>query len=113
MPMDADCVFCKIIARQLPADIVCETEEMIVIKDRAPKASIHYLIIPKHHYKDLRELDDCCVGSRFFQMARLLSVQNKDAQDFRLIVNNGYAAGQRVFHLHVHFLAGESLFEFI
>ncbi len=110
--MQADCVFCKIIAGELPAEIITQTDEIIVIKDLYPKASIHYLIIPKHHYKDLSELDDCCIGSRMLQTARQLSSNNPDARDYRLLVNNGYGVGQRVFHLHMHFLAGSRVPEF-
>ena len=107
-----DCIFCKIISKEIPAQVIEETEDTIVIQDISPKASIHYLIIPKHHYKDIREFDDCCSGARMFQMARLLATKNPDAQDFRLLINNGYGAGQRVFHLHMHFLAGSRIPEF-
>jgi diadenosine tetraphosphate (Ap4A) HIT family hydrolase len=110
--MKHDCIFCAIIARQAPAQIVAETDDVLVIKDIAPKASIHYLIMPKHHYRDLQELDDCCVGSRLLQMAKKLSSETPDAKDYRLMINNGEAVGQRVFHLHMHFLAGSRLPEF-
>lgn len=110
--MHTDCVFCKIIAGELPAQIIAETDDILVIKDLYPKASIHYLIIPKQHYKDLSELDDCCMSSGMLQMARHISSSNPDAGEYRLLVNNGYAVGQRVFHLHMHFLAGARVPEF-
>lgn len=110
--MLADCIFCKIIAGQAPAEKIAETDDVLVIKDLYPKASIHYLIIPKHHYQDISSLDDCCVGSRMLQMARQLSGQDPDAKDYRLLINNGYGVGQRVFHLHMHFLAGSRVPEF-
>ena len=110
--MKSDCIFCAIIARQAPAQIVTETEDILVIKDIAPKTPLHYLIIPKHHYRDLQELNDCCVGSRLLQMAQKLSLDHPDAKDYRLLINNGYGVGQRVFHLHMHFLAGKELIDF-
>jgi histidine triad (HIT) family protein len=110
--MAADCIFCSIIAGEAKAQVVAETDEVLVIKDIHPKATVHYLIIPKHHYQDLSQLDDCCVGSRLLQMARHLSSTNPDAMDYRLLINNGYGVGQRVFHLHMHFLAGSRVPEF-
>lgn len=109
-----DCIFCKIIAKQIPSEIIAETEDILVIKDIAPKASVHYLILPKKHVKDVSSLEagDCCIGGKMFKMAQILGQNLTQKKDFRLIVNNGYGAGQRVFHLHMHFLAGESLFEF-
>ena len=108
-----DCVFCKIIARQIPADIIAETDDVIVIKDINPKAPIHYLILPKKHIKDLQsfEKQDCCYASKMLLMARDLSHANPQAAQFRLIMNNGHAAGQRVFHSHIHFLAGATYTE--
>ncbi len=109
-----NCIFCKIIARQAPATIITETDDIIVIKDIAPKAAIHYLIIPKKHIKDVSSFErgDCCNGSKMLLMAQKLSQEVPGAQDFRFIINNGYGAGQRVFHVHAHFLAGAGLSEF-
>lgn len=104
------CIFCSIIAGQAKAEIVAETDDVLVIKDLYPKASIHYLIIPKHHYQDLSQLDDCCVGSRLLQMARHLSTTVPDSKNYRLIINNGIL--QHVPHLHMHFLAGSRVPEF-
>lgn len=102
------CVFCAIIARQIPATIIAETDTLIVIQDRAPKAPVHYLIIPKKHIQDVRHLEkgDCCLSSQMFMMAQQLAFKDGKNLDFKLLVNNGHSAGQRVFHLHMHFLAG-------
>src|SRR3990170_3320564 len=98
--MVADCVFCKIINRQLPSDIITETKELIVVKDIAPKATIHYLIIPKKHISDISALeaaDQQLAGSAIL-MAKELGQKLVGSKDFRLISNNGVGAGQCVFH---------------
>ncbi|MBA3751690.1 HIT family protein [Candidatus Dependentiae bacterium] len=110
--MNTECIFCKIITGELSADKVAESDNIIVIKDKFPKASVHYLIIPKQHYRDLLELDDCSVSGSLIQMARSLSEHNSELRDFKLLINNGYSMGQRVFHVHMHFLAGSKISDF-
>lgn len=104
-----NCIFCKIIEGQIPAKVIDETEDLIVIKDIAPKAPIHYLIIPKCHIKDIQSIEEknCIIGNSILKIAQKLAkdTEGKDI-DFKLIANNGFKAGQRVFHLHFHFLAG-------
>lgn len=109
-----DCIFCKIISKELPAQSIAENKDIIVVKDIAPKATIHYLIIPKSHIKDFSSLKetDHSLWVKMAEMAHYIASQDPQAQEFRLIVNNGYNAGQRVFHLHMHFLAGKLLPEF-
>ena len=113
LTMKPDCIFCAIIAGQAPAEIVTETDDILVVKDIAPKAPIHYLIIPKHHYKDIQSFSptDCCLAGKMIKMAQRLSNEIEEAQDFRLVINNGYNAGQRIFHVHAHFLAGTVIAE--
>jgi histidine triad (HIT) family protein len=102
------CIFCDIINQKIPADIIDQTHDILVIKDHAPQAPVHYLIIPKKHIQDIQALDpaDCCLSGKIVAMAKKLSQTSPDVQDFKLLINNGYKAGQRVFHLHAHFLAG-------
>ena len=109
----SDCIFCKIIAREVPSQIIAETDDILVIQDRAPKAPIHYLILPKKHIKDISsfERSDCCYGSKMILMAQKLSQETPRAGDFKFLINNGYNAGQRVFHVHAHFLAGTEMAE--
>jgi histidine triad (HIT) family protein len=105
-----ECVFCKIIARSVSSVPIAETDSLIVIKDIAPKASIHYLIIPKEHIPDLHSFtrDNYAVAGELLMMAKNLSIQTGQT-DFRLVMNNGARAGQSVFHAHIHFLAGKKL----
>lgn len=112
--MNQDCIFCKIIAKQIPSTIIHEDNDLIVIKDLSPKASTHFLIIPKKHLKDLREFTqaDRDLAAHMLFVANDLSKQHLDGGDFRLMLNNGPNAGQRVFHTHMHFLAGKKLPEF-
>ena len=102
------CIFCKIIARQLPSKVIAETEDIIVIDNIAPKTPIHYLIIPKKHVADINDLTqaDTKLAGEMMLMAKQLSEGLSGSQAFRLSVNNGADAGQVVFHLHLHFLAG-------
>jgi len=99
----------------MPAQVVAESASIIVIKDISPKSSIHYLIIPKVHYKDLQSVPaapECATICDLMAMGRTVSSQTPGAEEYRLVINNGYKAGQRVFHLHMHFLAGSSMAEF-
>lgn len=109
-----DCIFCKIIEKKVPAAIVEETDTVLVIKDRAPRAPIHYLIIPKKHIHDLSQLaaDDASLCADMLFMARDLSKKLSGSQAFRLIVNTGVDAGQSVFHVHAHFLSGVTMSDF-
>lgn len=112
--MEANCVFCKILAGQLPAKVIKQTDNLIVIDNIAPKAAIHYLIIPKKHVSDITSLsqDDVSLAGEMVLMAKSLAADLSGSQAFRLIVNNGSDVGQSVFHLHFHFLAGQKFFDY-
>lgn len=109
-----DCIFCKIINKEIPSSIVSETDDLFVMKDIAPKAQVHYLILPKKHIANIASLSDSDeqLMGKVALMARDLSKDLPVPQAFRLITNNGEAAGQSVFHIHFHFLAGKNLPEF-
>ncbi|MDP2238839.1 MAG: histidine triad nucleotide-binding protein [Burkholderiales bacterium] len=101
-------LFGKIIRREIPADIVYEDELCLAFRDINPQAPTHVLIIPKQEMAklaDAKAADQALLGHLMLaanQIARQLGVENA----FRLVVNNGAEAGQSVFHLHVHLLAG-------
>ena len=109
--MSDACIFCKIIAKEIPSTIIAQNEEIIVIKDINPKAPIHYLIIPKKHVVDITkfEASDKNLAGAMVLMAQQLAQQLPGSKAFRLVVNNGADAGQIVFHTHFHFLAGNTL----
>jgi len=111
--MQSDCVFCKIIKREIPAKVIAENDLIIVIQDIAPAAPVHYLIIPKKHTADLRSItkDDANEMAGLLLMAQELSHDLGDIS-FRLLMNNGPEAGQSVNHIHAHFLAGKKMHGF-
>jgi len=104
------CIFCKIIAGDIPATIVKETEHVLVIKDIHPKAPMHLLILPKQHLVNLTAVQDSHRDVMFatLTMVRALA-EELSVESFNLVSNNGAGAGQSVFHFHWHFLSGRGL----
>lgn len=106
-----DCVFCKIIRGEIPSSKVYEDGDMLIFRDIEPKAKVHLLAVPKRHFALLSEAD----GEGMRILSRMLAVipeaaeKNGCKDGFRLVVNQGEAAGQTVRHLHVHILGGEPL----
>lgn len=95
-----DCVFCKIIKKEIPAQIEKETDNLIIFKDAKPRAPVHLLIVPKRHFKDITESDGD-VWREIREVANILA-KEKGLVGFRLVHNAGEAAV--VHHMHVHFL---------
>lgn len=107
-----NCLFCKIIAGAIPAKKVFEDDLMVAIEDIAPKAPLHLLLMPKRHFEnclDMTEQDEAVVGHLFRVAGDLARERGLGEGGFRLVQNNGADAGQTVFHLHVHLLAGREL----
>jgi len=105
----SDCLFCRIIARQSPADVVYEDDAVVAFKDIYPKAPVHLLIVPKRHIASLLEVtaDDAAALGRCLVAARhLAEATGYGEKGFRLGVNTGPEGGQVVYHVHVHFTAG-------
>jgi histidine triad (HIT) family protein len=102
-------IFTKIINREIPSDIVFESEEVLAFRDINPQAPTHILIIPKKPLKDVLAAgpDDAEVlGALLLAAGQIVRSLGLEDEGFRLVVNNGATAGQTVFHLHVHLLAG-------
>jgi histidine triad (HIT) family protein len=101
-------IFSRIVAREIPADVVFESERVIAFRDIAPQAPVHVLVVPKtEDYRDVVELaaGDPELLAELVATARDIAVEHADG-DFRLVFNTGASAGQTVFHVHAHVLAG-------
>ncbi len=104
-----DCVFCRIIARQHPADIEYEDDAVLAFKDIYPKAPVHVLIVPKRHIASVMTMepgDTEALGRCLLAARRLGEAKGFAGRGYRLRVNCGSEGGQVVDHVHVHFLAG-------
>jgi histidine triad (HIT) family protein len=102
-------IFSRIIAGEIPADVVYDSERVIAFRDIAPKAPVHLLVVPKtEQYRDVAELaaGDPALLAEVVTTAQKLADEHSDG-DFRLIFNTGAGAGQTVFHVHAHVLSGQ------
>ena len=112
-PKNPKCLFCQIVAKTLPADIIYEDYRVMAFRDINPKAETHVLCIPKQHYGTLMKVSE--IEADIFQhlflgvqrVAKRLSLDG-----FKLVVNNGPSAGQVVPHVHIHILAGRKIKDF-
>ena len=107
-----DCLFCKIVEKKIPADIVYESEDVIAFKDIEPKAPIHCLIIPKKHISTITDIDGSnsnIIGLMYEAAAQLARTLNVDKDGYRVVMNCNSNGGQTVYHIHLHFLAGRQL----
>lgn len=108
----SDCLFCRIAAHQIPATIAYEDASVIAIEDLNPQAPVHLLIIPKAHIATLNDLtpgQDALVGEMTRRAAALARERGYDDRGFRTVFNTNRDAGQTVFHIHLHLLAGRAL----
>ncbi|QEP42950.1 histidine triad nucleotide-binding protein [Ectothiorhodospiraceae bacterium BW-2] len=107
----SDCLFCKIIAGDIPSDTLYEDDNVKVFRDIAPKAATHLLVIPKKHIASLNELtaeDSELMGYLTLLLPKLAAEQGLE-DGFRTIINTGRGGGQEVFHIHYHLLGGGRL----
>lgn len=108
----SDCIFCKIGARQIPAMVVHDEEDLLAFRDINPQAPVHILIIPKKHYTSLNDVEgaECGLIGRMFSAAKAIAKQEKiNGSGYRLIINTGANAGQSVAHLHLHLMGGRPM----
>ncbi len=103
-----DCLFCKIINKEVPADIICEDNEFLAFKDINPKAPVHILIVPKKH---IPSVDHIGIGDKELMGGLILIAQKiareKDLKGYKLVINVGKEGGQVIDHLHLHLLSGK------
>ena len=107
-----DCIFCKIIKREIPSSIVYEDDDIIAFRDVNPVAPVHILVIPKKHISSLLELneeDEAVVGKIYTVINKIANQEGIDKNGFRVVVNCGEDGGQVVKHLHFHILGGKKL----
>ena len=107
---DSPSIFTRIIAREIPADVVFENERIIAITDINPQAEVHLLVIPKHEYRNVTELAaaDPVLLAEVVSVAQRLAAEHSGGE-YRLIFNTGESTGQTVFHVHGHVLGTRSL----
>jgi histidine triad (HIT) family protein len=107
-----DCLFCKIINRDIPGSIVYEDDRVLAFNDINPQAPTHVLIVPKRHIESLNSLqagDDQIVGELVRRAAAIAKERGISAGGYRTVFNTNRDAGQTVFHIHLHLIGGRSM----
>lgn len=106
--MPDDCLFCRIVAGEIPATVVRDSEEFLAFRDIAPKAPVHVLVVPKAHHADIGALAgaDPGLAQRLLAEAGEVARGEGIGDGWRLVFNTGAPAGQTVFHVHAHVLGG-------
>ena len=106
----ADCLFCRIVRKEIPAAIVAETPECVAFRDINPQAPVHILVIPREHVASLDDArDPALVGRLALVAAELARQEGIAARGYRTVINTNADAGQTVFHIHLHLLGGRSM----
>lgn len=106
---DSDCLFCKICAGEIPADIIFENEAIVAFRDINPQAPTHVLIVPREHVATINALQDAhdsLVGKLFLAARDIAKAEGISEPGYRVAMNCNAAAGQTVFHIHLHLLGG-------
>jgi histidine triad (HIT) family protein len=106
------CLFCSVLEKKIPADVVYEDEHAVAFRDIRPMAPTHVLVIPRKHIAaihDLAEEDVTTMGRVMLAAKTVARQEGLDAGGYRLVINDGDAAGQTVHHIHVHVLGGRNL----
>lgn len=105
-----ECIFCKIIKGEIPSKSIFENSDAIVFEDINPQAPVHLLAVPKIHFSGVDEIDDknsSSLPGLFKAVREAAKINNLSDDGYRLIINSGKAAGQLVFHMHIHILGGK------
>lgn len=107
-----NCIFCKIVHKEIPSKIIYEDDRVLAFHDIAPQAPVHILIIPKKHYStllDIKEDDRELIGYIFNIIKKIAKQTGVDERGFRIVVNCNQEGGQTVYHLHFHILGGRQM----
>lgn len=104
----SDCLFCKMVGKQVPVNLVYEDEFTLAFRDINPVAPIHILLIPKKHVENILGADDLMAAHMNNAMKTIVAQENLE-KGFRLVANTGALGGQTVFHLHWHILSGRHM----
>lgn len=109
--MGEDCIFCKIVSGEIPANKLYEDDEVMAFVDMHPQAPTHFLVISKKHLKGPGDAGDADTGllGKIMKKGADLAKENGIGSDFRMVMNNGANAGQTVFHIHLHVLGGRAM----
>jgi histidine triad (HIT) family protein len=108
--MADDCLFCRIVRKELPVALVAEDEHSIAFRDINPQAPVHVLVIPRAHIASLDTANDAeMLGRLSLMAARIARAEGVSEKGYRTVMNTNSAAGQTVFHVHLHLLGGRSL----
>lgn len=106
------CLFCKIIKNEIPADRIYEDDSTVIIKDIDPQAPVHYLAIPKKHFPGIHNIPSSeinLIPELFSAITKVIENESLNQNGYRLVINYGEKAGQTVSHIHVHILSGRSM----
>lgn len=112
MHNDSTCLFCKIVAGDIPAEIIYQDPDVLAFNDLRPQAPIHKLIIPKQHIATINDIDDNNehLIVRLFRAAKTIAADLNVAEDgYRVVMNCNQHGGQEVYHIHLHLLAGRQM----
>jgi histidine triad (HIT) family protein len=108
----SECLFCKIATREIPATILYEDEHAVAFRDINPQAPVHVLVIPRRHLASLADVkseDSALMGHLLWVCAEIARREGVEAEGYRVVLNTNRAAGQSVFHLHLHLLGGRQM----
>jgi histidine triad (HIT) family protein len=109
---EQDCIFCRVVAGEIPADVIYKDDRAVAFRDINPQAPVHALVIPREHMESLDDAagrDENSLGHLLRVAARVANQEGLSESGYRTVINTGAGAGQSVFHLHIHVLGGRPL----
>jgi histidine triad (HIT) family protein len=109
---DAECLFCRIVSGEIPAELVAESDSAIAFRDLTPQAPSHVLVIPRDHYANVAEVaaaGDVDIAGLFRLAAEVAEIEGIAESGYRMVANTGADAHQTVFHAHIHVLGGRAM----